>query len=83
MILKEPKEKNHNDEKSELELLLEKNAYGSGLTDEEEIRAFYLISFPVFSDVDCWLCPKEDKKKGIYDTGLCQSHALYALATRK
>ena len=83
MILKKPKEKNHNDEKSELELLLEKNAYGSGLTNEEEIRAFYLISLPVFSDAECWLCPEGDKEKEIYDTGLCQSHALYALATRK
>ncbi len=81
--MKEPKEKNHNDEKSELELLLEKNAYGPGLTDEEETRAFCLIVSPVFSDVDCWLCPGEDKEKAIYDTGLCQSHALYALATRK
>ncbi|MCX6710818.1 MAG: hypothetical protein NTZ02_01890 [Candidatus Woesearchaeota archaeon] len=70
-------------DKSELELLLEKNAYGVGLTKEEEKRAYYLISHPFFSDKECWVCPEGDKEKAIYDTGLCQSHALYALATRK
>ncbi|MBI4141485.1 hypothetical protein HY484_01015 [Candidatus Woesearchaeota archaeon] len=70
--------------KSELELLLEKNAYTvSGLTGDEHARAVSLIANPVVSDDDCWVCPKGSKDKAIYDTGICKGHAYYALAARK
>jgi len=70
-------------EKSELEELLEKNAYGSGLSDEEEKRAWQLIAKPEYADEECFVCPGQKKGKAIYDTGLCQGHASYALITRK
>ncbi|MDO8601262.1 MAG: hypothetical protein Q7R46_01110 [bacterium] len=72
--------------KSELEQLLEKNAYGTGLTKEESIRANKLIANPVLSEDDCWVCKisySKNIKKAIFDTGLCQNHASYALVTRK
>ena len=69
--------------KSELELLLEKNAYGPGLSEEEKLRATIIIGIPEFADKPCWVCPKDDADPAIYDTGLCQSHAYYALMTRK
>lgn len=73
--------------KSELEQLLEKNAYGSGLTREEFRRAGKLILInPVFSKKDCWVCKMynpDNIKKAIFDTSLCQDHAMYALSSRK
>ena len=70
--------------KSELQILLEKNAYGEGLTEEEYQRALELIRKPIFGNNDCWICGMYgDHKKEIYDTGLCQYHARYALLTRK
>ena len=71
--------------KSELELLLEKNAYGEGLRNEEIARAKKLIATPEYTEGgNCWLCKSDAiKSPAIYDTGLCQEHALYALATRK
>ncbi|MBS3090200.1 hypothetical protein J4433_00330 [Candidatus Pacearchaeota archaeon] len=77
------------EENSELEKILYKNAYIEiGLTKEEHKRALHLIRHPVFCKDDCWVCKttytiKERVGKAIYDTGLCQGHALYALATRK
>ena len=69
--------------KSELELSLEKNAYGPGLSAEERTRAEQLLGSPEFSGKPCWVCPKHDADSAIYDTGLCQGHAYYALVTRK
>jgi len=72
--------------RSELEILLEKNTYGIGLTPKEKLRAYKLIMNPVYSEVDCWVCKTSSSgevEKAIYDTGLCQDHALYALITRK
>jgi hypothetical protein len=78
-------------EKSELEMLLEKNAYtDKGLTPEENRKARQLIENPTYADEECWLCglseshnPARKSDQAIYDTGLCQGHARYALATRK
>ena len=70
---------------SELQKLLKKNAYGPGLTIEEYQRARFLINNPEYTKEDCW-CYKPflgEPKKTIFDTGLCQGHANYALATRK
>jgi hypothetical protein len=68
--------------KSELEVLLEKNAYTeAGLTHDEFKRALTLIyENPVYAKEDCWVCKKS---KAIYDTGLCRGHAFYALGARK
>ncbi len=67
-------------EKSELELLLEKNTSTTGLTVDEIRRAEELIANPKFSGGACWLCKAE---AAIYDTGLCTGHAAYALIRRK
>jgi len=67
-------------EKSELQLLLEKNAYGEGLTEEEHKKAILLIVRPEKkSGETCWIC----KLPAIFDTGLCSGCALEALITRK
>lgn len=74
------------DQKSELEQLLEKNSYGSGLTSQEQSHALQLIANPTLSEDDCWVCKMSrpsDIKKAILDTGLCAGHAYYALTTRK
>jgi len=72
------------EEKSELELLLEKNASDSGLAKFEFHKAFRLIQDPVYSEEKCRLCKECNKEnKAIYDTGLCQDHAFYALATKE
>ena len=67
-------------ESSELQKLLYKNAYGVGLTIGEWSRAKDLISNPEFNEKPCWVCKVD---KSIFDTGLCQGHALYALNTCK
>ena len=72
--------------KSELLQLLEKNAYGPGLTEKERDRAIKLIANPVFSEDDCWICKMshpQDVSKSIFDLRVCQYHAYYALITRK
>ncbi len=74
------------DKSSELERLLEKNAYGEGLTGNEQIKAQQLIADPIFSEKNCWVCEMscpDDVQKAIFDTGMCQGHARQALATRK
>lgn len=71
-------------EKSELQKLLEKNAYGEGLTNEEYLRAWELISNPKFSEKLCWVCKmNNEEESAIFNTGLCRVHARYALASRK
>ncbi len=77
-------------QKSELEILLEKNSYGEGLTPEEFERAGELISNPEYSKQTCSICEGLKKNasvyhacSAIYDTNLCQGHAIYALITRK
>lgn len=65
---------------SELQMLLYKNAYGAGLTIGEWNRARCLIIDPEFSENLCRICKTE---KSIFNTGLCQNHALYALDFRK
>jgi len=42
--------------KSELELLLEKNAYGEGLNKQEKHRALDLILNPEYTNENCWVC---------------------------
>lgn len=70
--------------KSELEQLLEKNAYGVGLTVEESRRARHLIANPELSEENCWICKMHDRvNKAIFDTGLCPGHAHYALVSKK
>ena len=66
-------------EKSRLEVLLEKNAYGEGLTPEEKREASALIGKPEFRGGRTCFCGEP----AIFDTGLCQAHASYALVTRK
>ena len=78
-------------QKSELETLLEKNAYTEkGLTKKEMKRTAELINSPEYSEKNCWICEglaKNNKnyeaEKAIYDTGMCKGHATYALLTRK
>ncbi|MBI2045370.1 hypothetical protein HYT23_04900 [Candidatus Pacearchaeota archaeon] len=69
---------------SELNELLGRNAYGDKeLTEEEINRAWDLIAHPRFfgeNGEKCWVCKEHT---AIYDTGLCQGHANYALCTRK
>lgn len=72
------------EEKSEsLQMLLEKNARKEGLTEEENVRAFQMIANPKYNEKNCWVCKLNEEEPAIYDTSLCQNHALYALATRK
>ena len=69
----------------DLQSLLDKNRK-EGLTSEEDKRARELIVNPEYSDRDCWCCRMStpgDIGKAIYDTGLCKSHANYALISRK
>jgi len=65
--------------KSELENLLEKHASGGKLTLDEYLRAHKLIGNPEYSAEICGFCRGKDKKPAIYDTGMCQGHATYAL----
>ena len=67
-------------ESSELQKLLYKNAYGVGLTVGEWNRAMSLIAHSEFSADPCRICKTG---KAIFDTGLCQNDALYALNTHK
>jgi hypothetical protein len=68
-------------EKSELQVLLEKNStLGTWLFPYEETQAFELIEIAEDTEEVCWLCKNN---KAIYDTGLCKTHARYALMTRK
>ena len=69
-------------QKSRLQSILEKNASGEGVTTEEYNEVRELISKPKYSEKDCSFCIST-KKKAIYDTGLCQDHAFYALIRRK
>lgn len=69
--------------KSELQILLEKNAsLDEELTDDERLRAMDLISNPEYANRNCWVC-LGIPSRAIYDTGMCVDHAHYALATRK
>ena len=78
-------------QKSELEVLLEKNAHTKkGLTLEEDKRARELIEHPEYSWENCWVCEitrNEDLSQPIYptiyDTGMCIGHVRYALYRRK
>lgn len=70
-------------ESSELQKLLYKNAYGIGLTIGEWNRARHLILNPKISEERCRVCTDAIKARAIFDTGLCQDHALYALNSRK
>ena len=74
--------------KSVLEVLLEANRERD-LSNDEFNSAWSLIHTPQFSPDPCWVCvglrdrQGEETPKAIYDTGLCQSHAQYALITGK
>jgi len=67
-------------ESSELQKLLYKNVYGVGLIVGEWNRAMNLIAHSEFSADPCRICKTG---KAIFDTGLCQNDALYALNSRK
>ena len=70
-------------EKSELQILLEKNTSVDGeLTDEERLRAIDLICDPEYTKGKCWVC-LDITRRAIYDTGMCADHAFYALTTGK
>jgi len=73
--------------KSRLQRLLERNAHTvGGLSGAERHEAAILIWEAEEGDEDCRACKTscpEDIRKSIYDTGLCEGHAFYALATRK
>lgn len=78
------------EEKSELQNLLEKNASDVGLTHQEYKRALELILNAKPTGRPCWLCDKMYSRdvsnplhQEIFDTRLCQQHALVALITRK
>ena len=49
---------------------------------KEKERAMKLIGEATLTDEDCWVC-YPPKSKTIYDTGLCENHASYALLARK
>jgi hypothetical protein len=76
---------------SELENLLQKNTfYPGGLNEWEINRAKELIENPEYSEKKCWACEVAGERNGewrynkaIYDTGLCQRHAIAALAVRE
>jgi hypothetical protein len=75
--------------KSELKSLLEKNC-SAGLTHDEFNKAMGLIRRPVLSKERCWIDKMLRRgnnsypaEPAIFDTGLCQSHAQYALFTQK
>ncbi len=73
-------------QRSELGTLLEKNAYGEGLTDEEFARALEFILYPEISEKNCYICRglnKNNPDPAIYDTNLCKGHAFYALVAQK
>jgi|GEM_PF-2365755 len=66
---------------SELRRLLVKNADPrEGLSKAEKQIAEELINNPHYAKEKCWTCKT---KTAIYDTGLCQSHAMYSLITGK
>jgi hypothetical protein len=72
-------------EESRLQKLLKQNAAGY-ITIDEYTEAERLIAAPTLSEEDCWVCKMacpNDIKKSIFDTGLCQGHANYALKTQK
>ncbi len=69
---------------SELQQLLVKNAYVCELTGEEYLRARQLIANPVYTNKKCGFCKESiPENMAVYDTGLCQGHAYYALVRRK
>lgn len=67
-----------------LEELMERNAYGPGLTKEEESVAHLLADeLPKDDKEQCWVCPKDDKSLAVAGMGICSGHIHYALFTRK
>jgi len=71
------------EEKSELMQLLVKNTR-QGLTGEEYRMARQLIANPVYTNKKCGFCKEPiPENMAIYDTGMCQGHAYYALVRRK
>lgn len=74
------------EEKSELKVLLEKNAKYGGLTKQEEDRIATLIANAQETDKDCALCGRSRWRKAdkaIAESGLCRGHTLYELITRE
>jgi hypothetical protein len=74
-------------EKSELEIILEKSAYtDEGISQAEYLRALELIAKPVFAEEKCRLCKLYQSKEpapAIYDTELCQRHAIDTLNSKE
>jgi len=70
--------------KSRLLDLLCQNAYGPGLTAEEDDEVRLLITKPEYGPDRCWVCKMNGvEAAAIYDTGICQNHNYYALLARK
>ena len=57
---------------SEMEILLRKRIQKGKLNNKERIRALELTNEPNFTEGRCMIC----NKRSIYDTCLCQKHAL-------
>lgn len=69
---------------SELLKLINKNNSGQVLNKEELLLARKLIKEPEYSDSYCWMCSADFIfNRAIYDTMLCQEHALGALDYRR
>jgi len=76
--------------RSELAMLLDKNAKQGHLPNDDFYYALALIARPVYSQDHCASCaeyPARDLQsleyRAIYDTHLCQGHAQVALLSRK
>ena len=79
---KEKMEKQTKSTKSNLEILLEKNAYGEGLTPEEKEKALLLITFPKYGERNCWICEMsytDDNNINKYMTPICVRSMRYML----
>jgi hypothetical protein len=57
---------------SEMESLLRKKVQQGKLSNEDRLRALELTNEPDFTGGRCMIC----NKRSIYDTCLCQKHAL-------
>jgi len=71
---------------SRLQQLLEQNACGSDLNEQEKKEARILIDNLPLGDKGCWVCgfdKERNNRKVISGLDICRGHAGYALATRK
>ncbi len=70
-----------------LAVLLKKNAYGGGLTNEEYAEAQQLIDeTPDDKDKLCWACQGiegREPRHAMQGLSICRGHAYHSLFTRK